>query len=253
MHIYCHVFQWLRRGFELVNRFIGSSLAVTTISSYTFKITATIAHTKSSNSSSGHTAVPLELRNSSEVNSHSRILSYPLGTDHAKKIQFYCCVAQTTQKTSHVITISPVHWLADCDLGTSYKHLFYCCVILSEKVFIAPLPSYTRYNMYIRRATFIICMQVCITMTNWYRYESGTLTYAYSVISWLHKIVLVCSKLLITGLLYMIEIVERFKWLLGGENTYMNNDRKYVMQTKAIWFKSGWYYSQNLIRSVTEI
>jgi hypothetical protein len=63
---YCHVFQWIRRGFELLNRFIGSSLAVTTIS-YTIKITVTIAHvtshTKSSNSSSGHIAVPLQLRN----------------------------------------------------------------------------------------------------------------------------------------------------------------------------------------------
>jgi hypothetical protein len=78
---YCHVFQWLRRGFGSANRFIGSSLVVTTVSSYTLKITVTTAHvtshTKSSNSSSGHTAVPLELRNSSEVNSHSRILSYP--------------------------------------------------------------------------------------------------------------------------------------------------------------------------------
>jgi hypothetical protein len=41
---YCHVFQRLRRGFGLVNRLIGSSLVVTTISSYTLKITVTIAH-----------------------------------------------------------------------------------------------------------------------------------------------------------------------------------------------------------------
>jgi hypothetical protein len=119
-----------------VNQFIGSSLVVTTISSYTLKITATIAHvtshTKSPNSSSGHTAVPLELRISSEVNSHSRILSYPLGTDHAQKTQFYCCVAQTTQKTSHVIIISPVHWRADCCLAMSYKHSSYCCVCVSR-------------------------------------------------------------------------------------------------------------------------
>jgi hypothetical protein len=40
----CHMSQWLRRGFGLVNRFIGSSLVVTTISSYTLQITATIAH-----------------------------------------------------------------------------------------------------------------------------------------------------------------------------------------------------------------
>jgi hypothetical protein len=151
----CHVSQGLRRGFGLMNRFIGSSLVVTTISSYTRKITVTIApvtsHTKSSYSysSSGHTVVPLELRNSSEVNSHFRILPYPLGTDHAQKTQFYCCVEQTTQKTSHVITISPVRWLADCCLAMSYKHSSCCCVTLSQ-VFIAPLPKYTRYNMYFR-------------------------------------------------------------------------------------------------------
>jgi hypothetical protein len=106
----------VRRGFGSENRFIGCSLVVTTISSYTVKITVTIAHvmsdTKSSNSSSGHTSVPLELQNSSEVTSHSHILSYPFGMDHAQKTQFYCCIAQTTQKTSHMTTISPVHWLA---------------------------------------------------------------------------------------------------------------------------------------------
>jgi hypothetical protein len=73
----------------LENRFIGSSLVVTAISAYTLKFTVTIAHvtshTKSSNSSSGHAAFPSELRKSSEVNSHSRILLYPLGTDHAQK------------------------------------------------------------------------------------------------------------------------------------------------------------------------
>jgi hypothetical protein len=56
-------------------------------------------HRPTSNSSSGHTAVPLELRNSSEVNSHSRFFSHPLGTDHAQKTQpICCCMAQTTQK-----------------------------------------------------------------------------------------------------------------------------------------------------------
>jgi hypothetical protein len=56
-----------------VNRFIGSALIVITISSYTLKITVIVAyvtsHTVSYNSSSGHRALPLELRNSSEVNS----------------------------------------------------------------------------------------------------------------------------------------------------------------------------------------
>jgi hypothetical protein len=133
------VSQWLRREFGLVNRFIRSSLVVTTISSYTLKVTVTIAHvtshTKSSNSSSGHIAVPLEFRNSSEVNSHCRILSYSLGTDHALKTHFYCYAVQTTQKTRHVIAISPVHWSADCLLTTNYKHSFYCCVHVSSVVY----------------------------------------------------------------------------------------------------------------------
>jgi hypothetical protein len=134
-----------------VNRFIGSSLVITTISFHTLKIAVTIAHVtshiKSSNSSSGHTAAPLELRNSSEVNFHSCILSYPLGTDHAQKTQpLYCSVAQTTHQISRVITISPVHWRADCCLATSYKRSSYCCVTLSE-VFITPLPICTRYNI----------------------------------------------------------------------------------------------------------
>jgi hypothetical protein len=121
---------WLRRGFGQVNQFIGSPLVATIISSYTLKITVTIAHvtshTKSSNSSSGHTAVPFELRNSSEVNSKVKVKSIPIPifshilsarTTHRK--QFYCCVEQSTQKTSHVITILPVHCLLLRDLKRS--------------------------------------------------------------------------------------------------------------------------------------
>jgi hypothetical protein len=44
LKLYCHVYQWLKRGFGLMNRFIGSSLVVTTISFYTLKVTVTIAH-----------------------------------------------------------------------------------------------------------------------------------------------------------------------------------------------------------------
>jgi hypothetical protein len=137
-----------------VNRFIRSSLVVTTISSYTLNITVTIAHAAShTNSSSGHTALSLELRNSSQVNSHSQILLYPLGTDHAQKIHpLYFCVAQTTQKISHAMTISPFDWRADCCLTTNYNHLSSCCVTLSE-VFNAPLPSYTFYNIFRRNKT----------------------------------------------------------------------------------------------------
>jgi hypothetical protein len=119
--------QWLRCGFGLVYRFIGSSIVVTIIISYALKITVTIARVtsriNSSNASCGHTAVPLELRNSSEANSHARIISYPLGTDHAEETQFYCYVPQITQKTCHVVIISPVHWRADCCLEKK-RYLF---------------------------------------------------------------------------------------------------------------------------------
>jgi hypothetical protein len=159
--LYFHVFQWLRRGFGLVNRFIGSSLVVLTVSSYSLKITVTItlvtSNTKSSNSSSGPIAVPLNLRNSSEINSHSRILSYHLGTDHTQKTQFYCGVAQITQKISNVIIISPVHWRTDCCLATWCKYSSYYCVTLSE-VFIAPLPgnALTCQNIIIRKLIYSI-------------------------------------------------------------------------------------------------
>jgi hypothetical protein len=90
---------------------IESSQVVTIIRSYTLNIAVNIAHVTSHSfytSSSGHTVAHWELQNSREVNSHSNILSYPLGTDHTQKTQFYCCAGQTTQK-SYIITISPVH------------------------------------------------------------------------------------------------------------------------------------------------
>jgi hypothetical protein len=139
----CHVFQWLRRGFGFVNRFIGSLLVVTTISSYTLKITVTIAHVTSHmkfSNSSGHTAVPLELGSSTEVNSNFRILLYPLGTDHAQETKFYCRVVHTTQKTSHVITASSVHWRAGCCSQRAIN-------IHPIVAWPWPLPSYTRYSM----------------------------------------------------------------------------------------------------------
>jgi hypothetical protein len=42
-----------------------------------------------------------------------------------QKSQFYCCIRETTEKTSHVIVTSPVHWRADCCLATSYKNSSY--------------------------------------------------------------------------------------------------------------------------------
>jgi hypothetical protein len=162
------VSQWLRCGFGLINRFIGFPLAVTTIISYTVKITVTLAHvkwhTKYSNSSSGHTVLPLELRNSSEVNSHSSILSCPLGTDHAQKTKFYYCVAQTTQKTSHVINISPVHWRADYCLATSYKYSSYCCVPTSWGIFPAvALQCVDMSNIFFYFSSYKIYLAICFS------------------------------------------------------------------------------------------
>jgi hypothetical protein len=61
-----------------------------------------MSRTKSSNSSLGHTAVPLELKNSSEINFYSHILSYPLGMDHAQKTVLLLRSADHTGNTCHV-------------------------------------------------------------------------------------------------------------------------------------------------------
>jgi hypothetical protein len=98
---------------------------------------------------------------------------YSLRTDHAANTapivveaclprRYIATVAErTTYKASHMIAISSVHWRADCCLATSYKHLSYCWVRLHE-VFISPLPSYTRYNMYkIFESIWVIYIKSC--------------------------------------------------------------------------------------------
>jgi hypothetical protein len=113
-----------------------------------------VPHTKSSNSSSGHTAVSLELRNSSEVNSHSRIISCLLGTDHAWKTQpSYCCMAQITQKTRVTCqTASSLvryqHWAWR---GRLRKHnLIYCCMLdRAYRVVAWQRLDQISYNIYI--------------------------------------------------------------------------------------------------------
>jgi hypothetical protein len=63
-----------------VNQFIDHLQVVTTISSYTVKVTVNIAyvtsHTKSSSSYSGHIALPLEVGNSSQFRVRVRVLCY---------------------------------------------------------------------------------------------------------------------------------------------------------------------------------
>jgi hypothetical protein len=96
---------------------------------------------------------------------------YLLGTDHARKSQFYCCVAQTTQKKSHVLTISPVHCLADCCLATSYKHSSYCWVRVLRSVYRAvawqcvDMSEYIIFNFHIHTMhedlQYILIYSVC--------------------------------------------------------------------------------------------
>jgi hypothetical protein len=139
IYIYCHVFQWLRRRLGLLNRFIGFSLVVTTISSCTLEITVTIAHVtshnKSSNSSSGHTAVPLELQNPSHFPFPYSFISFW----HRPRTENTVLLLRSADHTeaSHMITVSPVHWRADCCLATNCKHSSYCCVWVSRGVYRA--------------------------------------------------------------------------------------------------------------------
>jgi hypothetical protein len=102
--------------------------------------------------------LPLELGNSSEINSHSRILSYPYGTAHSQKTQFHCCLEQNAQITSHVINISPAHWLAACCPATSYKHLCYCCVLVLRGVSLPSnaLPYHSSYRHFIKQYYLIL-------------------------------------------------------------------------------------------------
>jgi hypothetical protein len=84
------------------------------------------SHTKPSD----HSAVPLNLRNSNSVNSHSRIFLYPLGMEHAQKTQrLPCCMAQTTQKRRGIANslVRYRHWVW---CGRHKKHnIIYCCVL----------------------------------------------------------------------------------------------------------------------------
>jgi hypothetical protein len=66
--------------------------------------------------------------------SASGLVLYSHDTHNAENTVLFW-VAQTTQKTSHVIAISPVYWRADCCLATTYKHSSHCCVRLSRGVY----------------------------------------------------------------------------------------------------------------------
>jgi hypothetical protein len=143
------MFQWLRRGFRLVNRFIESSLVITTISSYTLKITVTIAnvtsHTKSSNSSSGHTAVPLDLQNSIPIPVFSHIISAWTTTQKTAPLLLHG-TGHIENKSCDSYLASPFRCV-DCCLAMSYKHSSYCWWPQVRRLFIAPFPRYTCYNV----------------------------------------------------------------------------------------------------------
>jgi hypothetical protein len=145
----------------LITRFIGSSQVVTTNNCNTFKIAVIITHKVfiSHVNSSSNTNFPWL---SPTENCPVALMVFnitPLHGSHGKhrllllrmRVYSFCCLAlgmaRTTLKTSHVIAISPVDWRADCCLAMSCKHSYFYCASLSKKVFIAPLPSYTRYNI----------------------------------------------------------------------------------------------------------
>jgi hypothetical protein len=68
-----------------------------------------------------------------------------------------------------VIATSPAHWRADCCLTTSDKHWSYCWVLLSDKVSIAPLPSYTSYIIHLPNVLKVLWITVYVplkTMVN---------------------------------------------------------------------------------------
>jgi hypothetical protein len=112
-HLYCHVFQWLRRRFGLVNRFIGSSLVVTTNNCNTFKITVITTHTVLSHTLSLHRSPTNFSWLSASENWIELLLLfslYDLRTYHAQKTQFYFCIKKTPQRTSHVIPSQRLYW-----------------------------------------------------------------------------------------------------------------------------------------------
>jgi hypothetical protein len=144
----CRVSQWLRRGFGLVNRFIGSSLVVTTISSYTHKITVTIAHHQPTSNSSTTNFLWL-----SPTENFSARTPRKIPSTIVEDAYLHLLLLSTGHVADHIENESRDSYLASplagCCLATSYKHSSYCCFRLSE-VFIAPLPSYTRYIIYVR-------------------------------------------------------------------------------------------------------
>jgi hypothetical protein len=75
--------------------------------------------------------------------------------DHAQKKQFYCCLAPTAQKSSHVVTIQRVHWRTDCCLATNYKHSSYwdtASIVARFNVFTELLPG----KAFIKSVTILI-------------------------------------------------------------------------------------------------
>jgi hypothetical protein len=92
----------------------------------------------------------------------------------ALKIQRYCCIRKTTEKMSHMIATSAVHWCADCCLATSYKPLSYCWVWLCEEVSTVPLPSISFptssvCSVFIQCTSYFKCVS-CMQQRSWLRH-----------------------------------------------------------------------------------
>jgi hypothetical protein len=131
------MYQWLRRGYGLISRFTGSSLVVTRISFDTLKIAVTIALAKSHMSLLilllATVLFPWNLGTQGKLFPIS-IFSHILSARTTHRKQFCCYVAQTTQKTSRVVTISLIHWLSDCYLAKSCKHSSYYCLATDDTI-----------------------------------------------------------------------------------------------------------------------
>jgi hypothetical protein len=114
----CHVYPGnasINNGFGIDNAIYWIiSHVVTTIRYYTFTIAVSMTHNNYNALKVNMLTTELPSTTSSwRIPSNSlHCFLYRLGTDHAEKTQFYCCIRKTTQKTSHAILSQCLHWCA---------------------------------------------------------------------------------------------------------------------------------------------
>jgi hypothetical protein len=83
----------------------------------------------------------------------------------AQITQFYCCVAQATQKTSHVRATSPVSWRANSCLATSYN-IRPTVACAYRGVFIEPLSgnALTCHNIFRRLLSLSLSLSLSMVL-----------------------------------------------------------------------------------------